>query len=59
MKLDPDTLSVESFATGSDLATYDYAEPEEPADDEVAMKSRYCTLVGTCTTCWNTRCNCA
>ena len=55
MKLDPGSLIVDSFNPGQDAPSS--LNPEEPPDGEVG--SRYCTLVGTCTTCWWTRCNCA
>lgn len=61
MKLNLETLEVDSFVLNQDpFSPLANAEPEEPADgDEAAARSRYCTLIGTCTTCWDTRCNCA
>ncbi|HEX8696793.1 MAG TPA: hypothetical protein VF746_30520 [Longimicrobium sp.] len=59
MKLLLDTLEVDSFVLDQDPFSLAVAEPEaEPATD-AAAGSRYCTLIGTCTTCWDTRCNCA
>lgn len=52
MKLDPETLKVDSFALG----------PAPLAPQQAALAGsvdRYCTLIGTCNgSCWNTYCNC-
>ena len=53
MKLDPETLKVDSFAL--DQAASAMAMSDQTV--AVGTRDRYCTLVGTCTTC-NTYCNC-
>ena len=59
MKLEPKTLEVVSFELGRDPFSFAMSEPEAEPETDQAAASRYCTLIGTCTTCWNTRCNCA
>ncbi len=54
MKLDAESLVVESFDLGQDVLMY----AEEPAADEGGERSQYCSLINTCATCW-TDCPCA
>jgi hypothetical protein len=54
MKLDAESLVVESFDVGQNVPMY----AGEPAVDQGAERSQYCSLVNTCATCW-TDCPCA
>ena len=56
MKLDPETLKVDSFAP--DPAPLARAIPAQQAALAGSV-DRYCTLIGTCNgSCWGTYCNC-
>ena len=54
MKLDPESITVDSFDLGQAGPSY----ADQPAIDQGAERSQYCSLVNTCATCW-TDCPCA
>jgi hypothetical protein len=54
MKLDTESLKVESFEAGQDGIHY----ADQPPIDQGAERSQYCSLINTCATCW-TDCPCA